>query len=96
MEQRSKFSHFCSADFGPHLPGNQLYNNKKIEFRAPKIRGQLMTLINYPQHPARHQDRHSGGETVEMAPGAKRTRTRQVLRPYAKEGFADRFNKLSI
>ena len=56
----------------------------------------VISLMIFPQHPTRHQDRHSGGETVEMALGAKRTRPRQVLHPNAKESFPNGFNEVSI
>ena len=36
LEHRSPFSDCCSADFGPRLPANQLYNNQQIIFGAPK------------------------------------------------------------
>ena len=36
LEHRSRFSDFSSADFGPRLPSNQLYNNQKIDLGTPK------------------------------------------------------------
>ena len=36
LEHRSQFSDCCWADLGPRQPANQLYNNQKIVFGAPK------------------------------------------------------------
>ena len=36
LEHRSRFFDFSSADFGPCLPSNQLYNNQKIDLGTPK------------------------------------------------------------
>ena len=36
LERKSWFSDCCSADFGPCLPANQLYNNQQINCFPPK------------------------------------------------------------
>ena len=36
LEHQNWFSDCCSADFGPHLSSNQMYNKQKVNFGAPK------------------------------------------------------------